>query len=386
MKKDTPVENEFSDIKIIDLDKLDDNTNINYDKLAEEESMVFHAETPQNREPKQKKGFFDYILKINWHLVLLAVLVISVIAIVHRFSNWGNRIDLNDLDFSDDGSHDIETYDDILPLIYHGDITAADDGVTNVLLLGNDTFAQNRGTSDDMANRIAELSGATVYNCAVSGSYLTATNHTFDPDVDPMDAYNFYWLTNLIATDNFVPCEIALEECPDQLPSEAQEVFDILSTIDFETIDVIGIMYDANDYLAGKPIINHEKEDDIQTYLGNLEAGLYLLQGSYPHIRIIIMSPTYAYAIDEEGDYVDSEIHSYYYDNEGMHLSHYSQLVGNIAASRGISFVDNLYGTVNSLNADNYLLDHVNLNVEGREKLAERFVYALEYYDSLKEE
>ena len=69
-----------------------------------------------------------------------------------------------------------------------------------------------------------------------------------------------------------------------------------------------------------------------------------------------------------------------------MHLSHYSQLVGNITSLHGVTFVDNLYGTVNALNADSYLLDNINLNVKGREKLAERFVYALEYYDSLKEE
>mgnify|MGYP003296001730 CR=1 FL=1 len=35
----------------------------------------------------------------------------------------------------------------------------------------------------------------------------------------------------------------------------------------------------------------------------------------------------------------------------------------------------------NELNADEYLDDHLHMNLAGRKKVAERFVYALEYYD-----
>ena len=55
--------------------------------------------------------------------------------------------------------------------------------------------------------------------------------------------------------------------------------------------------------------------------------------------------------------------------------------MANVAMIQGVSFVDNFYGTINETNADLYLLDHINLNVEGRKKLAEHFVYALQYYD-----
>ena len=51
------------------------------------------------------------------------------------------------------------------------------------------------------------------------------------------------------------------------------------------------------------------------------------------------------------------------------------------AANAGVSFVDNLYGTVNLYNANDYLIDNVKLNKDGKQKLAERFVYALQYYD-----
>lgn len=381
MKKETTSEHEFPDVKIIDLDKLDDNTAIDYEEISNQESMTLNTPDTGSKEISEKKSIFDHILKINWHLVLLVVFVVSVLFIIHRFRNWGVRINLDDLEFEDDDYYQVEVLDNILPLIYNGDAPAVSDGETNIVLLGNDTFAQNRGTSDDIANRISELSGATVYNCAISDSYLTATNYTHDPSVDPMDAFNFYWLSTLICFGNTDPMQTVVTDYADRIPADANEVFETLCSIDFNYVDVIGIMYDANDYLDGKPLINHEKHNDIQTYLGNLEAGLSLLQDAYPHIRIIVMSPTYAYAIDENGVYTDSELYTY----DQYTLSYYSTLIEQTTSAHGITFVDNLYGTVNAVNADNYLLDHVNLNVAGREKLAERFVYALEYYDGLKD-
>ena len=47
-----------------------------------------------------------------------------------------------------------------------------------------------------------------------------------------------------------------------------------------------------------------------------------------------------------------------------------------------VTFVDNLYGTVTGENADICLSDYLHLNVEGRKKIAERFVYALNYYNN----
>ena len=136
-------------------------------------------------------------------------------------------------------------------------------------------------------------------------------------------------------------------------------------------------MYDASDYLAGKTLYNPEKPIDIQTFYGNMVAGIEAIQEAYPHIRIIIMSPTYAYAVNSAGEYIDSDIYIY---NEYT-LSTYSQMLGQAAAAKKVSYVDNFYGTVNVYNAQDYLIDNVHLNKAGKQKLAERFVYALQYYD-----
>lgn len=385
MNSNEPNETELSEMKIIDLDKLDDNTDINYNEISKLDSLTMESDSDKKEakdsEDAQKNSFFDHVFKFNWHFIFAVVLVFSIFFIVYRISNWGVRVDLNNLGDNNDADYDIEVVDNILPLIYEGDAPAYNDDVTNVVLFGNDTFAQNRGTSDDMANMIAELSGATVYNCAVSGSYLASTNYSIDPTSDLMDAFNLYWLTTVFTVGNTKPYEYVFNSYSDQISSEAKEAFDTLCSIDFSTIDVIGIMYDANDYLAGKPLTNHENYTDIHYFTGNLEASLDLIQKTYPHIRIIVMSPTYAYAIDEDGDYVSSDI--YLYDE--YPLSTYALMIERTTTTHGVTFVDNIYGTVNEINADSYLLDNINLNVDGRTKLAERFVYALQYYDEKEE-
>lgn len=388
MKNDTPntsqtrKEKELSEVTIIDLDKLDDDIDIDYDKIAEEKSLTLELKDSTNTPSRSKTGIMERILKINWHLILLIVFVFAVIFIIYRIKNWGVKVDLDKLAVTDDTEYDVERMDNILPLIYEGNSPAQNDGVRKVVLFGNDTFAQNKGTSDDMANMIAELSDSTVYNCAVTGSYLTSTYNYINPD----DAFNLYWLTTAFCYDAEYDVkssyEDLFEQYGDQLSQEGIEAFETLCSIDFNTVDVIGIMYDANDYLAGKPLINHDKNDDIHTFTGNLVASIEAIQKTYPHIRIIVMSPTYAYAINPEGEYISSDLYCYL---EDFKLSKYALFIEYFTTTHGVTFVDNIYGTVNETNADQYLLDHINLNVDGRKKLADRFVYALTYFDEKKE-
>ncbi len=371
------------DVKIIDLDKLNDDDTIDYERFSQEEHMNMETDADRkNTATDDKPGLMDHVFKINWHVVLLLVLVVSVFLVVYRVKNWGTRVDLGSLDYSNSDEFDIEDNDEFLPLLYNGDAPAVSDGETNVVLLGNDTFAQNRGTKDDIANMIAELTDATVYNCAVTGSLMTSTNYYIDPEVDPMDAFNLYWLTTAFTVDNTAPYEEIFAQYGEEISSDAQVAFDTLCSIDFDYVDVIGIMYDAHDYLADKPLGSPDTPTDILTFAGNMEASIELIKQTYPHIRIIVMSPTYSYVLSEDGDYLECDFHE---SSDGYTLADYVLYTRQRTSTNGVSFVDNFYGTVNAKNADEYLLDHINLNTAGREKLAARFVEALTSYDNLKE-
>lgn len=355
------------DVTIIDLDLVsspDDNENTA--PTADEEPSPEAA-------PRRITGFLS---RLNWHIVFLLAIVLCIGLVVFRFSNWGTRVpsffdpnaDFDDSDF-------IEVLDNMINVLpeYRQD----KDGVRTVVVLGNSPFSDKRDESDGVVNLVSSMTDATIYNCSVADSHLAASQAMFDAAVDPMDAFNLYWLTTVFALQNTWMCESALDVMGDDAPAGAQYAFDTLSTLDFQNVDVIAIMYDASDYLEERPLYNIENTIDIQTFAGNMNASLEVLREHFPHIRIIVMSPTYAYYVEENGEYVSSDIHK----SDGYSLSTYAGNLERSAYQHAVSYLDNIYGTVNEENAADYLEDHLHLNAAGRQKLAERFVYALEYFD-----
>ena len=238
-------------------------------------------------------------------------------------------------------------------------------------------FSDGRDSDDSVVSLADSMTDATFYNCSVAGSHLAAAKETFLADEDPMDAFNLYWLSTLITLQNTGIYDSAFAAMGDAVPADARYAYDTLSTLDFQNVDVLAIMYDASDYLEERPLYNMSNPTDIQTFAGNMDASLELLCNAFPHLRIIVMSPTYAYYVDENGEYISSDIHK----SNGYSLSTYAGNLEHIAYEHSVSYLDNIYGTVNEVNAKDYLEDHLHLNPAGRKRLAERFVYALEYFD-----
>ena len=358
MKSEIP---EIPDVTVIDLEQGDE-------QISETESDEF-----EELDDEPKKGRF----RINMHIVLLATIVIIIPLVIYRISNWGNPISHEDIFSDGEGTYD-NSLDNIVPLLDEdGNLVSFDhsDGF-NIVAFGNAPFSDDRGSKDNLANLIAERTGATVYNCSVSGSYLAAGYLPFDADVSPIDAYGFYWLSVVASGVDSNYYGLAAEALGDELPPDATEAIETLKAIDFNTVDAIVVMYDAADYLMGHPIYNGEYHSDPLCFTGNLAAGIERFQDFYPHIRIIVLSPAYAFAIDENGDYISSDIQRY----ENDVLSTYSILEGNTCVSLNVTFVDNLYGTINEDNALEYLVDNVHLNLSGRRAVADRAADAILFF------
>lgn len=377
--------NGMPDIEIVDLDSNDiqdtDSGNFQnvetdpdtYDDLGYTDDFSEEDIFP---EEETTSAPIDIRRFLNLH-VLFAVVLVAVVGIVgYRVTHWGQKISQSEIFKDGQGSYD-DSWDSILPLTdENGKMIITD--ASNIVVFGNAPFADDRDSSDNLASLIAKETGANVYNCSVSGSYLAAQQLNYDPTVAPMDAYCLYWLVNLAAG---VPLDSyytdAAEALGDRTPPEAEEVVNTLKTLDFNTIDTIAIMYDATDYLCGNAMYSDDNPTDPTQFTGNLEASIEVLQYYYPQIRIIVMSPTYAYAIDENGDYVSSDMYIY---NDRDVLSTYVIKECYSANIHSVSFMDNLYGSVTEDNADEYLVDNLHLNVEGRKLIAKRFEYFLNYY------
>ena len=379
MKRDEHV-NDIPDIEIVDLEnetvqdtdfgKSDISDDVEEYPDDEYEENDWEEEEVKHPSPKGIRRF------LNLHVLFALVLLVVVGLLGYRITHWGQRVSQSDIFKDGQGSYD-DSWDSILPLTDENGKMIVNDA-SNIVVFGNAPFADDRGSSDYLASLIAKETGATVYNCSISGSYLAAQHTNFDPTLAPMDAYCLYWLVNLAAG---VPLDgyynDAAKALGDKTPPEAEEVVNTLKTLDFNTIDTVAIMYDATDYLLGNAMYNDDNPTDPTQFTGNLEASIEILQRLYPQIRIIVMSPTYAYAIDEDGNYVSSDI--YIYNGRDV-LSTYVIKECYSANLHSVSFMDNLYGSITEDNAKEYLTDNLHLNVKGRKLIAKRFEYFLNYY------
>lgn len=313
---------------------------------------------------------------INIHTILLLVFLLMVGGIAYRFTHWGTKIDLDEL-FPEDPEEKPDTFDLFLPVMdEEGNPVTPQREIKTIVCFGNAPFADDRDSEDNLANMIAEKTGATVYNCSISGSFLAAENDSLRTSKYPRDAYNFYWLTQLCAKAHlYSKAARAAEFLGEETPPEAQEVYDTLWNMDFNDVDAIVIMYDGSDYLDGRAMYDDDNPTNIQCFTGNLEAGIEMFQTNYPWIRIIVMSPTYAFAVNEKGEYVSSDKYTYGWDV----LSTYVIKEYGSCFDRSVSFVDHLYGTINEDNAKDYLIDNIHLNKAGRELVADRCVQAINY-------
>lgn len=319
--------------------------------------------------------------KINPHIVFLTALIVIVLIIVNKFRGFGRTITKEEIDAIPAPENPaLAEYDYIVPSMYENDGTfPEDDGVTTVVCLGNYPFADDRDSADNLCNLFAKETGATVYNCAVPGSYMSSYNTTFLPDSYPMDAFSFYWLSTIFTLDNDMIADLAFEKIAD-VPDEVREPVELLQSIDFRTVDAIFIMYDASDYLDGRPMYSDDNFTDPTQFTGAMAAGIELIEQQFPWIRVIVLSPTYAYAVEEDGTYVSSEKKIY---NNRHYLSTYVNKQLEAAFRLEISFANNLFVSVTEDNADDYLIDNLHLNTEGRKLVVERMKYALEKYTTI---
>lgn len=361
------------DIQIIDLES-DENEEL--EELIDGTDMDGTEEESEEQEAEPKRIRFN--IHTAMHLVLLTVVVAVLGITAYRIMHWGQFISQEEIFKDGEGTYS-DTLDLFVPVLDEAGniILPAADAETTILVLGNSPFSDDRDSADSLANMITERTGASVINCSVSGSYMAAQRPYLSPEEVPMDAYTPYWLCTLTcsedAKENFAAVADVLG---DSAPPEAEEVYNTLTTLDMSSVDVIAIMYDAADYLLGHQMYSDQDSADIEQFTGNMEATIELIRNNFPHIRIIVMSPTYAFGIDENGEYISSDIQTY-----GQHfLSTYVIKQFQSCNTRGVTFVDNLYGTITEDNAEEYLTDNIHLNVEGRKLVADRFVQALEYF------
>ena len=326
-----------------------------------------NASRPRHNVPKKKHRDF----RINIHIVFLAVILLIAGFCAYRLYQWNKGVpsdydpDYQTTDF------DTEAMDNIIPLAPDKLEGHEDDGVTTILCLGDDPFSLKLDPDERirLSEQIAAKTGATVYDGSFTGTTIAAQLEEYN-DGYIMDAFSFSYVAGSLASGNFDLMKTAATYSYDETFAEKTAM---LESLDMDTVDLLCIMYDGSDYINKRPCEDPNDLYSIVTYTGALRTGIEAIQKAYPHIRIVVMSHTFCYTINEEGNFENGDR----VDLGNGTLSHYLQKELDAASDCGVSFIDNFYGSINEDNCQEYMKDYIHFNDAGRQLLADRFVQCI---------
>ncbi len=304
-------------------------------------------------------------LRLNLHLILVAAIFLIAVTAIYRLYRWnkGTPIDETDTEEVDPSQFDVETLDMIIPMDASLLEGREDDGETIILCLGNNPFSDDR-TETGLASQIAQKTNATVYDCSFPDSSAACRYPTYNPEFT-RDHFNLYYVIESFRNQEFLPITTIASQ---QLNPKFLESAELMQTIDMDKVDILIIMYDSTDYNIGTPSDNPDNPYDVTAFTGGLRTSIQNIKDTWPHIRIFVMSHTYAQHLDDDGNLHNGTIT----DLGNGTLNHYLVKESEAVMDCGVSFVDNYYGTINEDNYQDYLIDYMHYNNEGREKLADR--------------
>ena len=212
-------------------------------------------------------------MRVNLHIILLVVILLIAIIAVYRLYKWNQGTDLDtDVSDVDPSEFDIETLDMIIPMDASLLEGREDDGVTTILCLGNNPFTDDRDTTG-LAAQIASKTGAVVYDCAFPDSSAACKYPMYNPEYTK-DHFNFFYVVECFRNNEFRAISSIAGDEPDPRYTEA----------------------------VGTPSDNPKNPNDVTAFTGGLRTTLQNIQSTWPHIRILVMSPTYARFMDEDGE------------------------------------------------------------------------------------
>lgn len=306
----------------------------------------------KNRNPKT----------VNYHLIFFLVVLLLFIFAIVRLLIWNKGKDSGYNPDEITTEFDVETMDHIQPMDSSRLEGITDDGVTSILCLGNAPFSDNKG-ENGLAQTIAKKMNGVAYDGSFADSFQSMYNKTYQPTYNP-DGISLYPVVSAICSGDYSVLDTAAATFGD----EAVQTVSMLKSIDYSTIDMLVIMYDLSDYIAGRPLYDPNDSNNVATWTGALNASLELIEATYPHIRTVVLSmPSCGKTVD--GFYVDGDIQNL---GNGT-IPDYLNYEMNVILANGVSYIDVYYGVITVDNRDEYLVNDYHLNEKGIEAIADRF-------------
>lgn len=159
-----------------------------------------------------------------------------------------------------------------------------------VVVMGDSIMGQSRGETS-VSEQLEGILGVPVYNGAFGGTYLSMQKDAEDNYTT--DLMNMVGLSKAIAADDFGVQQTARSRR--EITDYYAAVTDEFECVDFGQVEVLVLAFGINDYHAGIPVDNSANPMDEYTYGGALRSVVKTLRESYPDMRIVLATPTYAW-------------------------------------------------------------------------------------------
>lgn len=213
-----------------------------------------------------------------------------------------------------------------------------------VIVNFGDSIFGNRRPPSDISTQIAELTGATVYNCGFGGCRMA--QHTGN-----WDAFSMYRLAYSIANNDWTLQDTAISATWSDKPNYFNDTLTLLKSIDFSKVDIITIAYGTNDFTGDIHLENSDNNKDVSRFAGALRYSIETLLSAYPHLKIFVCSQTYRFWIVDGAFSEDSDTHE---NERGAKLTDFVAKTKEVAEEYHIPYIDNYNIGMNKYNRSFY--------------------------------
>lgn len=216
-----------------------------------------------------------------------------------------------------------------------------------IVNFGDSIFGKRR-PPEDISTRLAELTGATVYNCGFGGCRMA--KHS----MSNYDAFSMYRLADSIASKDWTLQDNGITDTSqaEAVPSYFSEGLAILKQLDFNKVDIITIAYGTNDFTTGVNTDNSDNALDTTTFAGALRYSIENLLTAYPHLKIFVCSQTYRFWMDSNNVFTDdSDTHV---NVDSVRLTDFVAKTKEIAENYHLPYINNYDIGMNKYNRGYY--------------------------------
>lgn len=186
---------------------------------------------------------------------------------------------------------------------------------------------------------IAQLSGATVYDCSVGGTRMA--RHTENTQGNLYNELCMYRLANYINTGNYTGLTQATESLKNNHNDDNTANMNTLKSIDWAQIDIAIIAFGTNDYHGNNNAVEIGTDSDIlsdgSTFKGAINYTVDQLLSKYPNLQIIFTTPIYRNRFSSVGDNLNSDIHV---NDKGLCLKDYADAIKEVASKNHLPVID----------------------------------------------